>query len=308
MSGDTTAARGNDSSREPAVKHVNRVMKVAAHTSFFSRFLGCEDLAGAPPFGAGSRSQRHGSGQRRGNGGRDAKMTTARHLPATRRSHGGVNGKPVSPGDRRQVAVRNDRHVQTLRELAEFDPLSASGQGKLERDNTRVLRAHAGSVQLNATPQDDGAGDEGARAGRRRARAGVVIGVDAARAGARGRNVGIGVTQGTPRTELAAVPLDAAVQRSQTPVGQSPLPKADHRIGKIWCGAGGLAIVRHRTGEGSRGESVSPGSGSGSGATVGTTAGALGTWTGSTVIVRDGPGNVAISARSRSSSIDTRSS
>ena len=213
-------------------------------------------------------------------------MTAAGHLPASRRSHGGVHREPVSPGDRPPDCGEERPARSDAARAGRVRP--AFGLGTREaraRQHARIARA-CRSVQFNATPQDDGAGDEGAGAGRRRARAGVVIGVDAAGAGVRGRNVGVRVTQGTPRTELATVPLDAAAQRSQTPVGQSPLPKADHRIGKIWCGAGGLVIVLHRTGEGSRGESVSPGSGSGSGATVGTTAGALGTWTGSTVIVR----------------------
>lgn len=207
-----------------------------------------------------------------------------------------------------QLTVGNNLHVQALGDLTDFDPLSSSGERKLKRDDARVLRAHAGRVEFNATPQDDRPADEVTRASGRRAWTWIVIGVDAARARLRRRRVAIAVAQGTARTELAAVPADAAVQRSQTPLRQPPLPKADHGIGEIWRCAGQLVVVRHGTGDGSRGGSGSCGSGSGSGGTVGVTAGAVGTWMGSTVTVRDGPGNVPLCARSHSSPIDIRSS
>ena len=108
------------------------------------------------------------------------------------------------------------------------------------------------------------------------------------------------VTHHAERTQLRAVPRYAAIWGSQTPVCQHPFSKVDDRVDEIRCSRVHHALLRHEAGTGSRGESVSAGSG-GSGAAAATTAGALDARIGSTVMV-------PVSARQRASSVDMRSS
>ncbi len=112
---------------------------------------------------------------------------------------------------------------------------------------TRVLGAHAHRMLLDATPQDHRSRDEITPAGRHLARAWLEIGADPARAGAHRRVVAIAATQDATGTHLRVATGYPAVQRSQAPVRQPPMPKAGDRIDEVRSGRLHRAVLRSRT-------------------------------------------------------------
>lgn len=80
--------------------------------------------------------------------------------------------------------------LERVGELHDATPLAGVCQRKDEGDDRGVLRAHAGRMKLDVTPQHDGAGDElGGRIAEPRARS--VPGMDA-----RTRSRGLALGQG----------------------------------------------------------------------------------------------------------------
>jgi hypothetical protein len=200
-------------------------------------------------------------------------------------------------GRRGELSGWHDLDLERGGELHHATPLGCTCQWKDKGDDRGVLRAHAGRMELDVTPQHDGAGYElGGRVAEARARS--VPGMDAAHAVVAWRWIRMTTAQRAACGVDAAPPGIVDEGRPQGPVVEAPLAVADHRLDEIRgacreCGG----RVQHgragsRTGGGSRsgprrGRSGIPG---GCAGTVGGVC--VGTRIGSTVIRRDGPGSV----------------
>ena len=99
------------------------------------------------------------------------------------------------------------------------------------------------------------------------------------------------------RVHLRALPPRPGVRGGQISVGEPPLAKAHHRDAQIRSGGLEKPGCTHRARAGSRVRFGRAGLGAGSRGTAGTRRRSLGTRMGSTVIVRDGPGNVSTGTR-----------
>ena len=237
---------------------------------FFS-ICGCEDLAVTPPSVPASVASQD-SGQRRRNAW--ARCQSDRPRDSSRPRGGRIARSTRSPSRRPAAGSRwgttgRFRRRRPAGVRAAFDPGTREARAR-PRATGRPCPSRAARCDPTTTAPATKSTSRQTRG------AWLEVGVHPARAGAHGRNVAIPVTQTqlAPSSRCNRYP---AVQRSQAPVRQPPLPKAGHRIDKSGAVPAPGSSFTNR-GRPAR-QSFSPGSGSGTGATVGTT-GALATWIG----------------------------